>query len=194
MLTTTKSDISNVYYLIYLFNNRQTFFAFNSKFHLFFYFNGTIQNQQRQYIILAFWLTEIMIKLILLNILKTTARVSRCSRRCSIREGVFKIFAKLTGKHPYQSVFVNKVAGLSPETLLKTRLWHKCFPVNCGKFIRALLLQYNSGRLFLDFFRSIVKLPVHLLKESLSKEILTKQLLKSQKLGFFKGTLYTKFQ
>ena len=41
-------------------------------------------------------------------------------------------FAKFTGKHLCQSLFFNKAAGLSlrPATLLKKRLWHRCFPVN----------------------------------------------------------------
>ena len=32
-----------------------------------------------------------------------------------------------------------KVAGLRPATLLKKGLWHKCFPVNFAKFLRALI-------------------------------------------------------
>ena len=43
--------------------------------------------------------------------LRTTA--SRSShKRCSIIKGVLKSFAKFTGKHLYQSLFFNKVAGL----------------------------------------------------------------------------------
>ena len=33
--------------------------------------------------------------------------------------GVFKIFAKFTGKHLRQSLFFSKVAGLRPATLLR---------------------------------------------------------------------------
>ena len=37
-------------------------------------------------------------------------RVYRSSeRRCSVRKGVLKIFAKFTGKHLWQSLFFNKV-------------------------------------------------------------------------------------
>ena len=46
-------------------------------------------------------------------------------------------FAKFTGKHLWQSLFFNKVAGLRPATLLKKRLWHWCFPVNFAKFLRT---------------------------------------------------------
>ena len=40
-----------------------------------------------------------------------------------------------------QSLFFNKVAGLRPATLLKKRLWHRCFPVNFVKFIRTPFLH-----------------------------------------------------
>ena len=48
-----------------------------------------------------------------MQILITKTRSSH--RRCSIRKGVLKNFAKFTGKHLCQSLFFNKVAGL--------RLW-----------------------------------------------------------------------
>ena len=41
------------------------------------------------------------------------------------KKGVLRNFAKFTGKHPYQSLFFNKVAGL------------RRFPVNFVKFLRA---------------------------------------------------------
>ena len=53
------------------------------------------------------------------------------------KKGVLRNFAKFTGKHLCQSLFFNKVAGLRPATLLKKRLWHRCFPVNFGKFLRT---------------------------------------------------------
>ena len=39
-------------------------------------------------------------------------------RRCSVRKSVLRNFAKFTGKHQCQSLFLNKVAGLKPATLL----------------------------------------------------------------------------
>ena len=36
-------------------------------------------------------------------------------------------------------------------TLLKQRLWHRCFPVNFVKFLRTPFLQNTSGRLLLYF-------------------------------------------
>ena len=53
------------------------------------------------------------------------------------KKGVLKSFAKFPGKHLCQSLFFNKVAGLRPGTLLKKRLWHRCFPVNFAKFLRT---------------------------------------------------------
>ena len=51
--------------------------------------------------------------------------------------GVLRNFAKFTGKHLCQRLSFNKVAGLKPATLLKKRLWHRCFPVNIAKFLRT---------------------------------------------------------
>ena len=58
-------------------------------------------------------------------------------RRCSIKKGVLRNFAKFTGKHLCQSLFFDKIAGLRPATLLKKRLWHRRFPLNFAKFLRA---------------------------------------------------------
>ena len=52
-------------------------------------------------------------------------------------KGVLKNFTKVTGKHLCQSLFFNKVADLRPATLLKKRLWNRCFPVNFVKFLRT---------------------------------------------------------
>ena len=53
------------------------------------------------------------------------------------KKGVLRNFTKFIGKHLYQSLFFNKVAGLGPATLLKRRLLHRCFPVNFVKFLRT---------------------------------------------------------
>ena len=51
---------------------------------------------------------------------------------------VLKNLAKIHRKiHVSESLF-NKVADLQPAFLLKKRLWHRSFPVNFGKFYRAL--------------------------------------------------------
>ena len=64
--------------------------------------------------------------------------------------GVLRNFAKFVGNHLCQSLFFNKVAGLRATTLLKKRLWHRCFPVNFTKFLRTPFLQNTSGRLLLN--------------------------------------------
>ena len=71
-------------------------------------------------------------------------------QRCSMKKGVVRNFAKFTGKHLCQSLLFNKVAGLRPATLLKKRLWHRCFSVNFAKFLTTPFLQNTSGRLLLD--------------------------------------------
>ena len=54
------------------------------------------------------------------------------------KKGVLKNFAKSTGKHLCQSLlFNNKATGLVPASLLKKKLWYRCFPVNFAKFLRG---------------------------------------------------------
>ena len=55
------------------------------------------------------------------------------------KKGVLKNFAKFRRKH----------LCLTPVTLLKKRPWHRCFPLNFAKFLRAPFLQNTSGRLLL---------------------------------------------
>ena len=64
-------------------------------------------------------------------------------------ELVLRNSTKFAGKHLCQSHFLNKVAGLRFTTLLKKRLWHRCFPMNFAKFFRTLFLHNASGRLLL---------------------------------------------
>ena len=58
-----------------------------------------------------------------------------------LRKGVLRNFAKFTGKHHRQNLYFNKVADLRPATLLKKRLWHRCFPGNFAKFLRHLFYR-----------------------------------------------------
>ena len=80
---------------------------------------------------------------------KLSSRFKSSHQRCSIKKGVLRNFIKFTGKYLCQSLFLNKVAGLRPATLLKKRLWHRCFPANFAKFLRTPILQNTSGRLLL---------------------------------------------
>ena len=59
-------------------------------------------------------------------------------------------FTKFTGKHLCQSLFFNKVAALRPATLLKAKLWHRCFPVNFTKFLRTHFFIEHVRWLLLD--------------------------------------------
>ena len=56
------------------------------------------------------------------------------------KKGVLRNFTKFTGKYMCQTLFFNKVPGLRRATLLKKRLWHRCFPVNFVKFRRTPFL------------------------------------------------------
>ena len=57
--------------------------------------------------------------------------------RCSVKNGVLRIFVKFTVKHLLQRLFCNKVAGLKVCNFIKKSLWHRCFPVNLAKFLRT---------------------------------------------------------
>ena len=50
-------------------------------------------------------------------------------QECSVRKDVLRNFAKFTGKHLCQVLFI--------KTLLKKRLWHRCFLMNFAKFLRT---------------------------------------------------------
>ena len=86
------------------------------------------------------------------DMLNRTAGSSRPVVFC--KKGVLRNFIKLTGKRLWQSLFINKVAGLRPATLLKKRLWQRRFPVSFVKFLRIPSLQNTSRRLLLDLFES----------------------------------------
>ena len=66
-----------------------------------------------------------------------------------LKKGVLRNFVKFTGKHLCQILFLNKVVGLRPATLLKTRLWHRSLPLNFAKFLRTPLLKEHLFRLLL---------------------------------------------
>ena len=66
------------------------------------------------------------------------------------KKGVLRNFIKFTGKHLCQNLFFDTVADLRPATLLKNRLWHRCFPVNFSKFLRTPFLIVHLRWLLLD--------------------------------------------
>ena len=74
-----------------------------------------------------------------------TYRSSQLEVLC--RKGVFRNFAKFTGKQSPESL----VPEPRPATLLKKRLWHTCFPLNLAKFLRIFFLQNTSGGCFCTY-------------------------------------------
>ena len=66
------------------------------------------------------------------------------SAPCAEAGGVLKNFTIFTRKYLSQSLCFNNVASLRLATLLKKRLWHRCFPAN---FVRTSYLQNTSSRL-----------------------------------------------
>ena len=52
-----------------------------------------------------------------------------------------------------KDVIRNFTNFLTPATLLKKRLWHRCFPVTFMKFLRTSFRQNTSGRLLLTYVR-----------------------------------------
>ena len=68
---------------------------------------------------------------------------------CSVKKDFLRNFAKFTGKHMCQGLFFNKVTSMRHATLLRKRLWNRCFSVKFTKFLRTPFLQNTSRRLLL---------------------------------------------
>ena len=64
-------------------------------------------------------------------------------RRCSVKEGVLRNFAKIQENTCARASFL--ITLQVSATLLKKRLWHRCFPVNFAKFLRHLFSKNISG-------------------------------------------------
>ena len=100
----------------------------------------------------CFWIFVAAIPFLKLNmvfIADNGTGLEGATRGVLLRKGVLRSFAKLTGKHKCHSLFFNKVTGLRLVTLLKKRLWHRCYPVNLAKFPRTPFLQNTYGWLLL---------------------------------------------
>ena len=71
---------------------------------------------------------------------KMSAKMTKAvSRSCSVK----KLFLKIS-QNSQESACLG-VSGLRSATLLKTRLWHKCFSVNIAKFLGHLLHRTHQG-------------------------------------------------
>ena len=66
----------------------------------------------------------------------------RSHRRCSVRKGVLRNFAKFTGKQICQSLFFSKVADLRPAALLKKRLAQMFSCESCEIFKNTFLTEH----------------------------------------------------
>ena len=63
-------------------------------------------------------------------------------RRCSVRKGFLRNFAKFTGKRLCQSFFCRTVvAGVRYSTFLKKRPWYRCFS---GNFFKIFNKTFSS--------------------------------------------------
>ena len=91
-----------------------------------------------------------------------TKNLRSSHQRCSVRKGVLRNFTKFPRKHLCQSLFLIKLQNSRPATLLKKRLWHKCFPVNFVRFLRTPFSQSTYWRLLLDLYFLSSKAEMHL--------------------------------
>ena len=79
-------------------------------------------------------------------------------RRCSVKTVVNRNFAKFTGKHLWQSLYFNKLAGLACNFVKKETL-AQLFSIEFCEILRTpfLFLQNTSGRLLLSIQRNEIK-------------------------------------
>ena len=80
-----------------------------------------------------------------------SSRPEKQSPEVFCTKGALRNFAKFTEKHLCQSLFFDEVADLRPVTLLKKRLWHRCFPVDFAKFLRTPFFTEHLQWLLLKF-------------------------------------------
>ena len=71
------------------------------------------------------------------------------------KEVVLRNFTKFTGKHLFQSLLFNKVAGLRPAILLKRRFWHRCFSMNFVKFVKKPFLAASVTASGFQIFHAV---------------------------------------
>ena len=69
---------------------------------------------------------DVLFQIVIEDVSQEHLNTTRSSRRSCIKIDALKKFAKFKGKHLFQSLFLNKVAGLW-WLLIKKRLCHMCF-------------------------------------------------------------------
>ena len=74
-------------------------------------------------------------------------------QRCSVKKVFLEISQNSQENTCARVSFLIKLqdSGLRTATLLKKRLWHRCFPVNFVKFLRTPFLQNTSSGCFSNF-------------------------------------------
>ena len=81
--------------------------------------------------------------------IKQLSHIGKSSRqRCSVK--MKEVFLEIS-QNSYENTcaIASFLMGLRPATLLKKRLWHRCFPMNFVEFLITPFLQNTSGRLLL---------------------------------------------
>ena len=77
---------------------------------------------------------------------------------CQQRSSIKNVFLEISQNSQESTCARVSFFNIALQTLLKKRLWHRCFPENFVKFLRTSFLQKISGRLLLKF---IVSWEVH---------------------------------
>ena len=83
--------------------------------------------------------------------LKHIITLYKCHFSEAATRGVLRNFAKFAGKFLCQSFFLIKLQA-RPATLLKKKLWHRCFPVNFAKFLRKSFFTEHLRWLLLQVY------------------------------------------
>ena len=99
----------------------------------------------------AFWLCFTSILLI-------TIRSSH--QRCFVKKVFLEISQNSQESTCARTSFSIKLQAAAPATLLKKRLWHRCFPMNFAKFLRTPFSQNTPGWLLLYYFMCFIDLIV----------------------------------
>ena len=85
----------------------------------------------------------------------TSRNYSQSIRSSHQRFSVKKMFLEISQNSQentcVRTLFLNKVVGLRPPTLLNERLRHRCFLRNFVKFLRTRFLQSTTGWLLLEY-------------------------------------------
>ena len=74
------------------------------------------------------------------------------ARRCSVKKVFLKISQYSLENTCARISFFNNIAVLKSATLLKKRLWHRCFPMNFAKISKNIFFMEHLWWLLLNIF------------------------------------------